>query len=173
MKFGQFMSYYTRKKFMNKFHKNCDLKISSRSFSVCKELSTTSTGKWNFWSKLLKFKISKTIKIWPNRHTGLLRLFFTEGSLKIKKGLDLFPGHFFQKNFGKNFSFVMLHKLAKFHHETVYFQSYSLKWVSCFMNRHFTTSWHLNIWKVIIWISQKRMFQKCSLLDIRNKLVKM
>ena len=45
--------YYKRKKIIKKFYKNCDLKTSSRSFCVCKELSTTSTGKWNFRSKLL------------------------------------------------------------------------------------------------------------------------
>ena len=52
-----------------------------------------------------------------------------------------------------------------------------MKCVSCFMLKHFMTSWHLNIWKVKIWLSQKRkelskwnkkhfsLFQKCSLLD--------
>ena len=52
MKFDQFTSYYKRI-FIKKFYKNCDLKTSSRPFCVCKELSTTSIGKWNFWSKLL------------------------------------------------------------------------------------------------------------------------
>ena len=52
MKFGQVMSNYKRKNFINKFYRNCDLKTSSRFFCVCKELSTTSIGKWNFWSKL-------------------------------------------------------------------------------------------------------------------------
>ena len=46
MKFGQFMSYYKRKKIIKKFYKNCNLETSSRPFYVYKELSTT------FWSKL-------------------------------------------------------------------------------------------------------------------------
>ena len=53
MKFGQFISYYKWKNFIKKFFWNCDLKTNSRPFCVCQELSTTSIGKWNFWSKLL------------------------------------------------------------------------------------------------------------------------
>ena len=45
MKFGQFESYYIRKNFTKKLHKNCDLKNSSRPFCVCNELSTTSIRK--------------------------------------------------------------------------------------------------------------------------------
>ena len=36
-----------------KFEKCYNLETSSRAFCVYKELSTSSTGKWNFWSKLL------------------------------------------------------------------------------------------------------------------------
>ena len=53
MKFGQFMSHYKRKNFIKKFSRSCSQKTSSRPFYVCKELSTASIGKWNFWSKLL------------------------------------------------------------------------------------------------------------------------
>ena len=53
VKFGQFMSYYKRKKIIKKFRKNCNLKTSFMPFCLCRELSTTSIGKWNFWSKLL------------------------------------------------------------------------------------------------------------------------
>ena len=52
MKFGQFVSYYKRQKIIKKFQENFDLETSSRPFCVYKELSTTSIGKWNFWSKL-------------------------------------------------------------------------------------------------------------------------
>ena len=45
MKFGQFMSYYKRKKIIKIFCKNCDLKTGSRPFCVCKKLGTTSMGK--------------------------------------------------------------------------------------------------------------------------------
>ena len=40
--------------------------------------------------------------------------------------------------------------------DCVYFPSYSIKCVSCFMFRHLMTSWHLNIWKIKIWSSQER-----------------
>ena len=57
LKFGQFILYYKRKKIIKKFYRTCDLKTSSRSFCVFKELSTASIGKWNFWSKLIIFDI--------------------------------------------------------------------------------------------------------------------
>ena len=53
MKFSQFIWYYKRKYLITKFYKTCNLKTSSRPFCVCKELSTSSIGKWDFWSKLL------------------------------------------------------------------------------------------------------------------------
>ena len=37
----------------------------------------------------------------------------------------------------------------------VYFPSYSLKWVSCFMLKQLMMSWYLNIWKFKIWLSQE------------------
>ena len=37
MKFGQFISYYKRKKVIKFFCKNCNLKTSSWSFCVCKD----------------------------------------------------------------------------------------------------------------------------------------
>ena len=52
---------------------------------VYKELTTSSIGKWNFWSNLL-YQIcnSKAIEISPNQHAGVLRVLFTEDSLKLK-----------------------------------------------------------------------------------------
>ena len=41
LKFVQFMLYYKRKKIIEKFHKNSNLKTSSKSFCVWKELSAT------------------------------------------------------------------------------------------------------------------------------------
>ena len=97
MKFGQFMSYSKRNRFIKKFCKNCSLKTSSRPFWVCKELSTASIGRWNFWSNLLILDIS------PNQHTGLNRFLFTKDSLKIKKGLELVPMPIFHIIFYKKF----------------------------------------------------------------------
>ena len=53
MKFGQFLSYYIRKNFMEKFRKTCNLETSSRPFCVCRELSTTSMENETFEVKLL------------------------------------------------------------------------------------------------------------------------
>ena len=81
--------------------------------------------------------------ICPNLHTDLLRILFTENSLKMRKGLELFSRPHFSYIFLIKISFVMLHKLAK---DSLYFTSYSVKWVSCFMLRHYLmTLWHLNI----------------------------
>ena len=55
MEFGQFKLYYKRKNFIKKWYKNCGLKTSFKPFCVYKELSRTSIGKRNFWSKLSKF----------------------------------------------------------------------------------------------------------------------
>ena len=59
MKSGQFMSYYKRKNFIKKFHKNCDMKSSSRSFCAWKKFRISSTGKRNFWSKPLTLDMYK------------------------------------------------------------------------------------------------------------------
>ena len=65
--------------------------------------------------------VSKTIKISSNQYTGLLRFFFTENSLEIKKDLELKPRpHFSYNYFYENFSFVVLYKLGKFHDHTVF-----------------------------------------------------
>ena len=48
MKFSQFMSYSIGNNLNKKFYQNCGLETSSRLFFVCKKLSTTSIGKWNF-----------------------------------------------------------------------------------------------------------------------------
>ena len=45
IKFGQFVSYYKRKKIIKKFHQNFELETSPRPFCVYKELSATSIGK--------------------------------------------------------------------------------------------------------------------------------
>ena len=144
-----------------KVSKYYETDCSSRLFSGWKEISKTSIGKWNFWSKLLKLDMHQ--QNYQNLTKSAHRppqILFTVVSLIIKKCLEL----------------VMLHKLAKISSPNyVYFLSYSLKCVSCFMLRYLMTSWHLNIWKVIIWISQEWkellkwnkkkffFFQKCSL----------
>ena len=46
--------------------------------------------------------------------------FLQRHSLKIKKGLELVPVHIFKRLFDKKFHFVILHKLSKFHYQTVF-----------------------------------------------------
>ena len=96
MKLDQFMSYYKRKKIIKKFHKNCGLKPISRPFCVCKELSTTSIEKQNFWTS---WKLSKFV----------LRIPFPEDSLKIKQGLEIVSRPHFSYNFLIKNYFVILH----------------------------------------------------------------
>ena len=78
-----------KKKFYQKFLKNCDQKTSSRPFCVCKELKRNLYWKMKFLKEAadIRLYISKTIKMCPNQYTDLLRFLFTGDSLKIKKGL--------------------------------------------------------------------------------------
>ena len=63
---------------------------------------------------------SKAITICPNQHADLLRILFTEDSLKIKKGLELVSTPNFSCDFLIRKYFAILHKLAKFHYQTVF-----------------------------------------------------
>ena len=82
-------------------------------------------------------------------------------------------------------NFVKLHKLAKFYYQTVFAsQIIPLKYVLWFMFGYLIMSWHLNIWKVKIWLSQEweklskwnkkkiSLFHKCPHSDLQNKLPK-
>ena len=51
----------------------------------------------------------------------------------------------------------MLHILAKYQTpDCVCFPSCSVKYALCFIIRYLMTSWHVNIWKVKIWLSQEQ-----------------
>ena len=143
--------------------------------------------KHNFYWKIHLHWICnrKAIKISPNQHAGLLNSFLHSIFWKYTKGLDLVSRPQFSQNFfNEKFFFVILHKLAKFHYQTVYFPSYSIKCVLWFTAWAFVTP-YLNIWKIKIWLSQEQkelskwskkhfsLFQKFSLLDILTKLAKM
>ena len=119
MKFGQFMSYSKINNFIKKFYKNCSLKTSSRHPFVCKEGSTISIGKFLKEVTYIRYVIANLSTFSPNQHAGLLRFFFPEHSLKIKKGLEIESRPHFSCNFLIK-KFVVLHKLAKFHYQTVF-----------------------------------------------------
>ena len=60
------------------------------------------------------------MKICQNQHAHLLRFFFKEDSMKIKKGLELVSRPHFSYFFDKHFPFVILYKLIKFRYQTVF-----------------------------------------------------
>ena len=64
---------------------------------------------------------SKVMEFCPNQHADLLTILFTEDSWKIRKGLELVSRPHFAYTFliKKNY-FLILHKLAKFHYQTVF-----------------------------------------------------
>ena len=70
-------------------------------------------------------KLSKFIKTRPSQIT------FYRGFLKNWKGSGTsFQVTFFVEFIDKNFSFVMLHKLAKLHYQTVFTYKLSVKCIS-------------------------------------------
>ena len=96
MKFGLFISYY-------KNH------TKTETWKLVPDPLCLKTSKHNlFWKmKFLKqatyiryvFMICKAIKIYSNRNAVILWFFFTEDSLKIKKGLELLSRSHFSQNF--------------------------------------------------------------------------
>ena len=54
IEFGQFISYYKIKKYIEKLCKSNNLKTSFNPFCVSKEISATFIGKLDFLNKLLK-----------------------------------------------------------------------------------------------------------------------
>ena len=90
MKFGQFMSSYKRKTFIKNFYQNYGLETSSRPFCIYNELTQLLLEN-EFFEISYSYWIcnSKAFEICPNQHADLLRIIFTEDSLKIKKGLGL------------------------------------------------------------------------------------
>ena len=115
IKFGQFISYYKRKKIKN-VYKICNLKTNSKPFCVCKELSTKAIEKWIFWRNLLILDMleqnyQNLLKSACKTHLipfyrGFLQNFKKSGtSSQVTNFIDFFD---------KIFSFVISHKLANF-----------------------------------------------------------
>ena len=96
IKFGQFMSYYKIKDFMEKFYKNYGLKTSYRPVWVCKELSTTSVGKFVKQATYIRYvmaKLSKFLQISMQTSDFFLQMILW----KMKKGLGLVSGIIFHR----------------------------------------------------------------------------
>ena len=120
MKFGQLMSYYKRK-----------LKTTSKHFCVCKEISTTSIGKWHFWSKLL------ILDMWYLSYRNLFKS--ACGPPQIP-----FYREFFETFFHKKFFFCNITSTGRISLSgCVYFQSYS---VNVFRVSYLDIWWRHGIW---------------------------
>ena len=111
-----------KKKIIKKFGQHCYLKTSSRRFCVCKELGTTSTGKWNFWSKLLILDMStQSYQILSKSACRPPQIpFYRRFFENWKESGTSFQATFFTEIFDKKFSFAILYKLAKFNYQTVF-----------------------------------------------------
>ena len=102
MKFGQFMSYYKRKNFIKRFYKDCGLKTSSRPFLCLQRIKHNFYWKMKFLKQATYIgyviaKLSQSVQI--SKLTDLLRIVFTEDSLKIKKSMELVSRSHFSQNF--------------------------------------------------------------------------
>ena len=64
--------------------------------------------------------MSMTFEICQNQHVDFLRFLVTEDSFNNKKNLELVSRPHLKEFFDKNFSCVILHKLAKFHYQTLF-----------------------------------------------------
>ena len=113
---------------VKQLHKNCQLETTSRPFCVYKELSTTSTGKWNFEvSYLYLICISKTIKICLNQHTDLFRFLFSDDSSIIKKELQLVSRPYFVYDLIKIFPQVLPFRHNSKYVADITFNGYEMK----------------------------------------------
>ena len=83
--------------------------------------------------------MSMTFEICQNQHVDFLRFLVREDSFNNKKNLELVSRPHLKEFFYKNFSCVIFHKLAKLHN-SIYFSSYSVKRISCFLLTHLITA---------------------------------
>ena len=93
MKFNQFTSDYKRKNLIQKFHKNCHLRLQRITCNLYWRI------KFFEVSCLYYICMNKGIKRCPNQHAELLKFLFREYSLIIKKGLELVSRSHFSYNF--------------------------------------------------------------------------
>ena len=150
MKFNQFTSDYKRKNLIQKFHKNCHLRLQRITCNLYWRI------KFFEVSCLYYICMNKGIKRCPNQHAELLKFLFREYSLIIKKGLELVSRSHFSYNFLIKIFLLYYHiNWSNSLPDCVYFPRCSVKCVLCFMLGHFMTSC-LNIWKVKVWLSQEQ-----------------
>ena len=105
MKFGQFMSYYKRKKLLQNLTKTAAWKLVPDPFLFAKNYTQPLLENEAFEANYLYYiHVLAKLKICPNKLTDLPKFLFTEDSLKIKKGLELVSrSHFSYVFLIKNF----------------------------------------------------------------------
>ena len=109
-----------KKKNIRKFCKYCNLKTNSMPFSVHKELQFLWEMKFLKQTTYVSYvitKLSKSVQI--NKRTSS-DSFIKRILWKLKGPGTSFQTTFFTKFFDKKFSSVILHKLIKFHYQTVF-----------------------------------------------------
>ena len=130
MKFSQFMSSYKRKNLVKKFYKNCGLKTSSRPCFCLQRI------KHNFYWKMKYLKQATYIRYVIAKQSKFVQVsmltsseFFIQRILFFKtlKG----PDTSFIEFSDKKIYFVILHKLAKFHYQTVFTSQVIQLYVFC------------------------------------------
>ena len=147
-----------KKNFIKNFYKNCDMKTSHVETShrhLCVQRI-----KDNLYWKIKFAKQATHVRYVKQNHPNLSKsvcgppqIPFYRGFFENWKG----PGTSLQvKFFDKNFFYYITETGQISLTDYVNFPSHSVKCVFCFMLRHLMASWHLNIWKVKIWLSQER-----------------
>ena len=116
MKLGQFMSYSKGNNFIKKFSKNS--KNSPKKLKHNLKLTTMKFLKKSTYIRYVIAKLSKLVQIkcWPPQ----IPFYRDSFENSKKKGVELVSRPLFYRIFYEKIYFVILHKLAKFHHQTVY-----------------------------------------------------
>ena len=68
----------------------------------------------------IRYVYNSKTKVCPNQHAELIRLLFIEDSKNLKGPGTSFQVTFCIELYDKKFTFVILHKLVKFHYQTVF-----------------------------------------------------
>ena len=125
---------------MQKFYEKCGLETSSRLFLIFTE---------SYVQRNMRRSVSWFGKIL------IVLLIHIYMHIYIQKGLDLV----FCRSFWEIFWIVFFLNLPQTDQisltDCIYFASYLVKCISCFMVRHLMTPWNLNIWNSKIWFSRE------------------
>ena len=148
MKFGQFLSYYKRIKFIKKLYKNWELKTSSTPLLCLKRSKPNFFWKMKFFkpAPYIRYVIAKLSKFIQFDIPASWDSFLQMILWKLKRAWNEFPGLTFGRMFWYIYIFLQYYiNWPNFITRLCLLSSYSGKFVLCFMLGHLMTSWHLNI----------------------------